>query len=696
MSLSRQSVVHDLFKEFTENLIKYLDRRFPNNSVLLALALFDPVEYSGKEEVDAWGEEAFETLRVYFTECLKEKKHRYDCHPQIDFEEAKLQLSVFKHEMWKLRPAAVEDWEAFLKSYVEQQLLSQLVRCGEVFGFSDEGYEGGDAPEGLKERVCKTAMHHINLMMPKLAPKQHLFSEMWKLALFCVQIQPTSVNCERVFSARAVMKRDWRTRLSAIRLNEGLIVKLNTLGSLEGGAMSKGAMAKYKSSTRMHFYTHIADKVENILRGPRFNRMRSAVRCVVAESLPSSLDAPCAVVSCAVRFYHLSETNDFKEFSEIVTQDVKWRQRGLLQGKQTHSGAEAVHTALLELHAAYQDLTFSVITYAEEEGRVAMFWTAVGTNRVGLFGMQPSFKRSTFSGVSLVQLNSEGRISEIIEYRQPTHEEMAAYLRRDLPGPQRATIERLLLRGHAAPAPASASSGASGSFCQLPSSSTIDPMWRVRAVQAATEWVENWTPGPDLENMVRDDIEEFNIYSWPDFEQDVVGRDALEERRSRNSQDAVIIRETIADSTTNVVVVHWFDFEQSQPMGFGYGDATGDAAGAGASAAAAKAAGAAPGVPQEALPRQQPTLHPEHGSVEVKNGHLRVHLSPSPTLRRSLGSEDDLGGPFSTGPRLHKYRGVTLFRLDEDCKLAWLVTFREMKATELDTYLSQKLPAAAI
>lgn len=104
------------------------------------------------------------------------------------------------------------------------------------------------------------------------------------------------------------------------------------------------------------------------------------------------------------------------------------------------------------------------------------------------------------TGVSLVQLNSEGRICEVIEYRQPTHEEMAAHLRRDLPGQQHAAIERLLLRGHAVPVSVSSSGG---SFCQLPSSRSIDPMWRVRAVQAATEWVENWTPGPDLENMVR-------------------------------------------------------------------------------------------------------------------------------------------------------------------------------------------------
>ncbi|EFJ41800.1 hypothetical protein VOLCADRAFT_98183 [Volvox carteri f. nagariensis] len=114
-------------------------------------------------------------------------------------------------------------------------------------------------------------------MMPKLARKQHLFSEMWKLALFSVQIKP-SVNCEHVFSARTVMKGDRRTRLSAIRLNESLFVKLNTSGSFKKeDAVLKGAMAKYKSSTRMHLYMHIADKVKNILRDPRFNRMRSAL-----------------------------------------------------------------------------------------------------------------------------------------------------------------------------------------------------------------------------------------------------------------------------------------------------------------------------------------------------------------------------------------------------------------------------------
>lgn len=121
----------------------------------------------------------------------------------------------------------------------------------------------------------------------------------------------------------------------------------------------------------------------------------------------------------------------------------------------------------------------------------------------------------------------------------------------------------------------------------------------------------------------------------------------------RHYQDAVVIRETTADSTTNVVVVHWFDFEQSQASSIGSTDAA---------VVEMAVRAAAPGVPQASLPRQQPTLHPEHGSVEVKDGHLRVHLSPTSIIRRSLGSEDDLGGVFSTGPRLHKFRGVTLFR----------------------------------
>ncbi|KAG2446682.1 hypothetical protein HYH02_008250 [Chlamydomonas schloesseri] len=411
----------------------------------------------------------------------------------------------------------------------------------------------------------------------------------------------------------------------------------------------------------------------------------AARRGVSTFALPSNLDAPCAQVSCAVKFYHLSETNDFKDFASIVTPDVKWRQRGLLQGKLTLSGAEPVHAALLDLHNAYQDLTFTVNTYAEEEGRVALFWTAVGINRLSMFGVPASFKRSTFSGVSMITLDSDGRISEVIEYRQPTHEEMEAHLRRDLPGPQQAKIERLIARGHLTPTTNTGAPAAGGTFCQLPASRAVDPMWRVRAVQAATEWVENWTPGPDLESMVREDMEEFNIYSWPDFEQDVVGVDALEERRSRSTQDAVVIRETIADSTTNIVAVHWFDFEPEERAKPAWSSS------AAASAAAAAAAAASSPLPEKAIPREQPTLHPEHGSVEMtKNGHLRVHLSPTSSMRRSLGSEDDIGGTFGTvGPsgRMHKFRGVTLFSLDEDCKLAWQVTFRELKTSELNTYL---------
>ncbi|KAG2489544.1 hypothetical protein HYH03_011995 [Edaphochlamys debaryana] len=417
-------------------------------------------------------------------------------------------------------------------------------------------------------------------------------------------------------------------------------------------------------------------------------------RSVAVASMPASLATPCAQVACAVRFYHLSETSDFSNFASIVTPDVKWRQRGLLQGKRTLSGAEEVHNALLDLHNEYQDLTFTVNVYAEEEGRVAMFWTAVGTNRASMFGMPPSFKRSTFSGVTLVQLTNQGLISEVIEYRQPTHEEMAAHLRKDLDQPHKGAVERLLLRGHAVPAGTQPEAG--GYACQLPASRTVDPMWRIRAVQAATEWVENWTPGPDLEKMVRDDIEEYNIYSWPDFDQDVIGRDALEERRSRNTQDAVVIKETIADSTTNVVVVHWFDFEQ--PHNSASNPAPIPAASGRALSPKPPKGNAKPkqpgGMPDAAIPREQPTLHPEHGSVEVKDGHLRVHLSAA-AVRRSLGSEDETPGGFPVGGRLHKFRGVTLFRLDDECKLAWMVTFRELKATELDTYLLQKQEATA-
>lgn len=196
-------------------------------------------------------------------------------------------------------------------------------------------------------------------------------------------------------------------------------------------------------------------------------------------------------------------------------------------------------------------------------------------------------------------------------------------------------------------------------------------------------------------------MEEYNIYSWPDFELDVVGRDALEERCSRSAQEAVVIRETVADSATNLVAICWNDFEQpEQPAQQQQQQAQQAAqaqqqqqprAAAAATATGAKASGSEP-LPQRSLPREQPTRNPEHGSVEVVGGSLRVHLA-SGVGRRSDTSMDDPGfvapgapgaagaasGPAAAAaglwepPRMHKYRGITLFGLDSDCKLAWQV-----------------------
>ncbi len=103
----------------------------------------------------------------------------------------------------------------------------------------------------------------------------------------------------------------------------------------------------------------------------------------------------------------------------------------------------------------------------------------------------PSAAHAT--GVSLVYLTDDGRIKELIEYRQPTHEEMLAFLRRDPQHPDPA-VERLLLRGHAVPQ--------SNSYCHVEYGQEISPSWRVQAVQLATEWVETWTPSMSLEDMV--------------------------------------------------------------------------------------------------------------------------------------------------------------------------------------------------
>lgn len=107
--------------------------------------------------------------------------------------------------------------------------------------------------------------------------------------------------------------------------------------------------------------------------------------------------------------------------------------------------------------------------------------------------MHPPPNHPCRAGVTLAYLAPDGRIRELIEYRQPTHEEMAAFLRPDTGNPN---VQRLQLRGHAVPRRNSYSSLAGDD-------TTVRPEWRVLAVQAATEWVENWTAGPDLENMVR-------------------------------------------------------------------------------------------------------------------------------------------------------------------------------------------------
>lgn len=424
------------------------------------------------------------------------------------------------------------------------------------------------------------------------------------------------------------------------------------------------------------------------LRGP------SAAGAAAASSPTASVAAaeqhsPC--VATAHQFYHLTETNDFSSFAKLLAPDVKWRQRGLLQGRRTYVGAESVHKACLDMHATYMDLNYTVNAFAEEGGRSVLFWTASGVNRVGLFGRPATFHRSTFSGVSLVYLTDDGRIKEIIEYRQPTHEEMVAFLRRDPQHPDPA-VERLLMRGHAVPQ--------SDAYCHVDYGKEISPSWRVQAVQLATEWVETWTPSMSLEDMITKDMEEFHSFGWPDFDADLVGRKALWARCAKSAQEGVLIRDTFADSATNIVAIHWHDFEQlevvqqellaeAQKQARALKQETA-AKSAAAAAAAAPPSAADRDLPDRALPREQPSLHPEHGSVEMVNGQPIVHLSPA---RRSTASIDDppaLPGGDETLelPQMHKYRGVSLFGLDADCKLAWEVTFRELKASEEMQYLT--------
>lgn len=345
-------------------------------------------------------------------------------------------------------------------------------------------------------------------------------------------------------------------------------------------------------------------------------------------------------------------------------------------------GVDAVRDSLKHMHSNYQDLIYRLNMTAEEADKVVLYWTATGTNRTPVLGSGPSYRKSVFSGVSIVYLATDGRVQEVVEYRQPTHEEMVAFFNPES-GP---SVQQLLAKGHLYPSEEDTHQAVgSVTVDQSFAGPQVDQSWRDRAVSAATEWVETWTPGPDLEQLIREDFEEYNRYSWPDFEANVGGKAAIAERCGRSSQQVVSILDTIADSSVNLIAVHWTDVAVTlSPAQLAAptphpGDATSSGKGANPSAA-----GPHSDLPNTALPREQPAPDPLHpGSVTLtKDGHLRVKLSPA-NLSKASSSQDEPG----PSQRPFKVRGVTLFQLDPECRMAWSITFRELTPAEQAKHL---------
>ncbi|KXZ51455.1 hypothetical protein GPECTOR_12g418 [Gonium pectorale] len=273
------AALHSLVKEYAQGLIVRLGERFPDSKFLTALAMFDPAEYpengDDPEVREAWLLKRFEEVRKYFAEREAARVHEHPCYPEIDFDAARAELSAFGSAMWKRRAQALADKQKYVEHYVKQRQLLQALADGYFSLIDGEAMEAMEAAaEEARSRRGPAPDHHVNLAMEQLCGGKLFYPNLWKLALFCVLIKPTSVMCERVFSARTALKTCRRARLSAFRLAQGLFIKMNTSGSLVKESVMLGeAMEKYKDGRRMHIYTAVAERVENALRDPRFSRL---------------------------------------------------------------------------------------------------------------------------------------------------------------------------------------------------------------------------------------------------------------------------------------------------------------------------------------------------------------------------------------------------------------------------------------
>ncbi|GLC46461.1 hypothetical protein PLESTM_001878000 [Pleodorina starrii] len=270
--------VHALVSEYARNLSDHLSRRFPDSAFLSALSLFDPAEYPEKlDDVEEWAAPKWKAIADYFDERRRAAVHSHACHPSLDVGAAEHEFftCLGMKYMWEKRGKALERRKAFIEYHVKQKAMVDELLAGGV-SLLDEG-DGLDTLQSLNEPGSARPVHHVDAAYRELlSERRGLLPMFLKVMLFCIMIKPTSVNCERVFSYRTLLKTDRRARLSCVRLSQCLWLKYNTSGDLEvEGKMLKAAAKEYKSKVHMRLFNSIAEKIENQIRLPQFSRLRS-------------------------------------------------------------------------------------------------------------------------------------------------------------------------------------------------------------------------------------------------------------------------------------------------------------------------------------------------------------------------------------------------------------------------------------
>ena len=89
-------------------------------------------------------------------------------------------------------------------------------------------------------------------------------------------------------------------------------------------------------------------------------------------------------------------------------------------------GLESVSRVLRERLAGYPDITYCVESVMCDRVRAAAHWSCTATNFGSVAGDAPaSGRRSQFSGVSLFEFGGDGKIEDVVVYRQGTEDERA-------------------------------------------------------------------------------------------------------------------------------------------------------------------------------------------------------------------------------------------------------------------------------